>query len=295
MNAAASASTSIGSSPLARGLPSLGAQRLRDARIIPARAGFTPRHGYTTHPERDHPRSRGVYLIRRENKRFAAGSSPLARGLLSQGTLHSVTLGIIPARAGFTGTWNEWIASGTDHPRSRGVYAAVVPPTRKEPGSSPLARGLRRYCARVILCYRIIPARAGFTFYSPSAFFVSMDHPRSRGVYLMALLCLSWIGGSSPLARGLPCTITRSFRRLGIIPARAGFTLEHNGRGRVRRDHPRSRGVYHSTMTSRPYFLGSSPLARGLLALPCLSWIGWRIIPARAGFTRARPPSRCKG
>ena len=70
-----------------------------------------------------------------------------------------------------------------------------------------------------------------------------------------------------------------------IIPARAGFTRPQTDRKSTSRDHPRSRGVYHSTIMSRPYFLGSSPLARGLHhhSLPFV--IVDRIIPARAGFT----------
>ena len=52
-------------------------------------------------------------------------------------------------------------------------------------------------------------------------------------------------------------------------------------------DHPRSRGVYYSKIDAAWGAMGSSPLARGLRTenpLPC-----WppRIIPARAGFTRA--------
>ena len=64
----------------------------------------------------------------------------------------------------------------------------------------------------------------------------------------------------------------------------------------MRRDHPRSRGVYKISSSARAGLLGSSPLARGLhrpgLADPAPA----RIIPARAGFTsttrRARSASR---
>ena len=50
-------------------------------------------------------------------------------------------------------------------------------------------------------------------------------------------------------------------------------------------DHPRSRGVYRiSSMIFAPR-LGSSPLARGLLAGPAAKVFAHRIIPARAGFT----------
>jgi len=51
-----------GSSPLARGLRECDGLRVGDARIIPARAGFTPRGLPVRHRREDHPRSRGVYF-----------------------------------------------------------------------------------------------------------------------------------------------------------------------------------------------------------------------------------------
>ena len=60
------------------------------------------------------------------------------------------------------------------------------------------------------------------------------------------------------------------------------------GPQRICRDHPRSRGVYMSSIMKTAGRAGSSPLARGLLGklVPVLS--GERIIPARAGFTVVR-------
>ena len=54
-------------------------------------------------------------------------------------------------------------------------------------------------------------------------------------------------------------------------------------------DHPRSRGVYLQRRTRRGRRRGSSPLARGLLTLALAAAVGFRIIPARAGFTLADP------
>ena len=51
-----------GSSPLARGLPTAHPESGASARIIPARAGFTPTRRSRCHRYSDHPRSRGVYL-----------------------------------------------------------------------------------------------------------------------------------------------------------------------------------------------------------------------------------------
>ena len=74
-------------------------------------------------------------------------------------------------------------------------------------------------------------------------------------------------------------------KRLGIIPARAGFTDRsdpHEGAGA---DHPRSRGVYRSRISRTVRPLGSSPLARGLLLVSTAMAAIDGIIPARAGFT----------
>ena len=90
-----------------------------------------------------------------------------------------------------------------------------------------------------------------------------------------------------------------------IIPARAGFTTVtpdqsapnsdhprsrgvYSGRptgSRRSRDHPRSRGVYMASRRLISSMMGSSPLARGLLAQEGGLLGGGRIIPARAGFT----------
>ena len=95
--------------------------------------------------------------------------------------------------------------------------------------------------------------------------------------------------GSSPLARGLHSAAAVGAEEMGIIPARAGFTMRTRSRRRSRADHPRSRGVYVHYRPGARGPEGSSPLARGLrLAVFPMSREN-RIIPARAGFT---PPPR---
>ena len=100
------------------------------------------------------------------------------------------------------------------------------------------------------------------------------DHPRSRGVYQGRVRGLTRTRGSSPLARGLRLYCLYCLVRWRIIPARAGFTMAATIDQVLRRDHPRSRGVY-------PFRSPEPPLGRG-------------IIPARAGFTgpaQGRPRS----
>ena len=113
----------VGSSPLARGLPDGPDRRARRLRIIPARAGFTRSSRTSTCGRSDHPRSRGVYCMAR-------------------GVPHALA---------------------ADHPRSRGVYHLVAPSVSVRNGSSPLARGLRGPAAPRLAAPGIIPARAGFT------------------------------------------------------------------------------------------------------------------------------------
>ena len=143
----------------------------------------------TPQPKRsaDCPRSRGVYATSAAGSRGGVGSSPLARGLPRRGVPDGADQGIIPARAGFTAHQISTEFGRPDHPRSHGVYYIREVPQNAEAGSSPLARGLRAAPDPVVVCTRIIPARAGFTVsYFFSGMFVQ-DHPRSRGVYLAVL------------------------------------------------------------------------------------------------------------
>ena len=193
---------------------------------------------------RDHPRSRGVYRSRRPPRARAWGSSPLARGLQTMLSKAYPAPRIIPARAGFT-SWPPWSTHcPRDHPRSRGVYLRFPSERARLEGSSPLARGLPSVAPAGVDDLGIIPARAGFTEGPPRPGGGAADHPRSRGVYARPGRTSTESPGSSPLARGLLPHARHGIGPSGIIPARAGFTPAPPGRGRRRRDHPRSRGVY---------------------------------------------------
>ena len=274
-----------GSSPLARGLPTGAARCRAGGGIIPARAGFTWGRGARAMRGRDHPRSRGVYSMWRYSRGEAEGSSPLARGLRSEAGSWCYGRGIIPARAGFTpatgGTSTSTSGSSPlarglptesssrsescrDHPRSRGVYRRKVRAGRISAGSSPLARGLPAHTPSRSTLMRIIPARAGFTGGRLLGVAAPGDHPRSRGVYIAYVPRGRRVGGSSPLARGLPAYAGQGRFHRRIIPARAGFTCGSSSGRSPMRDHPRSRGVYRLIVYRPLSDLGSSPLARGL-------------------------------
>ena len=133
----------MGSSPLARGLPTT------------TPPGATRRM--------DHPRSRGVYCSQSTPAARRTGSSPLARGLHHVPGENAVRLRIIPARAGFTQAESFGHRRARDHPRSRGVYAPDGGIVAEARGSSPLARGLPAGRRHGSSFRGIIPARAGFT------------------------------------------------------------------------------------------------------------------------------------
>ena len=214
----------VGSSPLARGLPIRAPPPGKRVGIIPARAGFTAAPLFCADSLADHPRSRGVYDSLALELGDQVGSSPLARGLQGCSRPLNCWAGIIPARAGFTVRPGSSDGSGEDHPRSRGVYSFVPSDVEVLSGSSPLARGLLDVGLFLCVRRRIIPARAGFTMTNLKNSYGRSDHPRSRGVYCVAVRVSDGAPGSSPLARGLHLQILEELRKWGIIPARAGFT-----------------------------------------------------------------------
>ena len=233
----------------------------------------------------DHPRSRGVYPAVWVSTMPTDGSSPLARGLRVDLPVLADVVRIIPARAGFTVQRRSLERAPGDHPRSRGVYVRASISNTQLGGSSPLARGLRGMIAAKAVPRGIIPARAGFTYDMKILSWNGTDHPRSRGVYLLAGTSSPAKGGSSPLARGLLVPLVVASLMLGIIPARAGFTPDRAPYPQPGRDHPRSRGVYAVPSLKPSACPGSSPLARGLPNFYVTMWQDSGIIPARAGFT----------
>ena len=93
------------------------------------------------------------------------------------------------------------------------------------------------------------------------------------------------MSGSSPLTRGKLCGGGPLRRRRRLIPARAGKTSRLSCRCRHGWAHPRSRGENASAILSKSLTPGSSPLARGKLALLASGDHPPGLIPARAGKT----------
>ena len=99
--------TCEGSSPLSRGIPRTNSSRCTCPRIIPALAGNTRSPGCIRICSRDHPRSRGEYMLPWWKPCWTRGSSPLSRGILCFAGNGCSRGGIIPALAGNTQGWGR--------------------------------------------------------------------------------------------------------------------------------------------------------------------------------------------
>ena len=114
---------------------------------------------------------------------------------------------------------------------------------------------------------RIIPAYAGYTLILVSSFRSPEDHPRIRGVHAVSGLFILLTWGSSPHTRGTP-SFRIGFAGLSrIIPAYAGYTYKRLPTFRIKKDHPRIRGVHGGQKATAKHYRGSSPHTRGTLLL----------------------------
>ncbi len=104
------------------------------------------------------------------------------------------------------------------------------------------------------------------------------EHRRPRMFSARAL-------GSSPHARGAQFALTEHRDHTGIIPACAGSTPPAGSPPVRPWDHPRMRGEHLLANCEAALAAGSSPHARGALALADVCNLGVGIIPACAGST----------
>ena len=277
-----------GSSPLARGKLTVPTSTRLMRRLIPARAGKTHPYAEVAWYATAHPRSRGENRLSDHWDPGPSGSSPLARGkrlrVLGGGGLG----GLIPARAGKTGTPTSSPRGHAAHPRSRGENAEERSERAAHAGSSPLARGKLGFLRRRGRRCRLIPARAGKTPETHPRASPTSAHPRSRGENSLARLEIQSREGSSPLARG-KLSLQAYYPLQGrLIPARAGKTPHADPPTRADQAHPRSRGENAGDTSTPALISGSSPLARGKPSSTRQARGTARLIPARAGKTSCR-------
>ncbi len=105
-------------------------------------------------------------------------------------------------------------------------------------------------------------------------------------------MAISYVGGSSPLARGGPLGCVAVEQRPGLIPARAGRTAIRPSTHWWSRAHPRSRGADIRRTARLSPSAGSSPLARGGPEHEVGVEQASGLIPARAGRTHPAPTAR---
>ena len=179
--------TDPGSSPLARGTHRVVLLRYFCTRLIPARAGNTWLRFSFQHTPAAHPRSRGEHLCPNFTPRFRPGSSPLARGTPVNSPAFYAVKRLIPARAGNTHRYPAPSDSCPAHPRSRGEHGILRLRRLLVCGSSPLARGTRRFLCPATSYGRLIPARAGNTLRPIRRRHARSAHPRSRGEHKRAV------------------------------------------------------------------------------------------------------------
>ena len=181
-----------GSSPHARGAPHLADVDPAPRGIIPACAGSTPPMSGHTEGPRDHPRMRGEHFFNLSALHSAPGSSPHARGALGRRFEQHGEGGIIPACAGSTDLKVISRRDLRDHPRMRGEHLSAMSVIHAPAGSSPHARGARRYVSDPIDAAGIIPACAGSTPAQRPQVAHNRDHPRMRGEHL-STSPVSWL------------------------------------------------------------------------------------------------------
>jgi|GEM_PF-49196 len=282
-----------GSSPLARGGHRGHPRRLRRHGLIPARAGRTGEQFYNPTTIRAHPRSRGADGDGRPELHDKGGSSPLARGGLVRLGADGERQGLIPARAGRTGSATRASQGTRAHPRSRGADTRIATMSCWARGSSPLARGGHHPDFPDHTREGLIPARAGRTCRSSRTRCAKRAHPRSRGADVESSSRVAGMRGSSPLARGGLLPSSRVYPTSGLIPARAGRTARVLDSDDPAGAHPRSRGADALAGPEPVPATGSSPLARGGRRSRRDRHGLHGLIPARAGRTTAPTPRPC--
>ena len=134
-----------GSPPHTRGILYVSVGGVVVAGITPAHAGNTSCMRGRERYRRDHPRTRGEYVLFICVEFNVQGSPPHTRGIPDQLFHRFRELGITPAHAGNTEAGMVSISQERDHPRTRGEYLS---PNRYHfllEGSPPHTRGIRDY------------------------------------------------------------------------------------------------------------------------------------------------------
>ena len=274
-----------GSSPRGREKRSLIERLLQLRRLIPARAGKTKIAVSSPFNHEAHPRAGGENDDLEARKPGVYGSSPRGRGKQRPPANYLTAGGLIPARAGKTGMSVSRKNTARAHPRAGGENVRVRRSILSTQGSSPRGRGKRGPDHRIICQRGLIPARAGKTRDHGTRHDQRAAHPRAGGENLAEQGWDVPALGSSPRGRGKLSGAGLGCPGPGLIPARAGKTLDCVDPRLTSSAHPRAGGENPHQGYVEVYAQGSSPRGRGkrtsVLGTSLLSGL----IPARAGKT----------
>ena len=276
-----------GSSPRVRGKQEDRPGHGRGVRLIPARAGKTRNPRNEPRCSRAHPRACGENWSTRQGSSDTCGSSPRVRGKLRHPQPQFRRDRLIPARAGKTRRGAVFRPGSPAHPRACGENVTPSGSARPTSGSSPRVRGKPGNLIAGQRGERLIPARAGKTSYTRQAISRQRAHPRACGENSAERSPAHLVQGSSPRVRGKQGHAPRAGHGDGLIPARAGKTPARPPRGRTPRAHPRACGENSGREMPSMSTRGSSPRVRGKLQRHRQVAVAGRLIPARAGKTRA--------
>ncbi len=213
----------------------------------------------------------------------SGGSSPRVRGKLEVPVRVVDEDRLIPARAGKTAAACSPARSA--HPRACGENQKnplAVAPMR---GSSPRVRGKHTTPTRWPWRTGLIPARAGKTPGSDYALYGVWAHPRACGENAKGAEDAAREEGSSPRVRGKLHGGTHVGVPCGLIPARAGKTLDRSSAWRRMGAHPRACGENARERSAARREKGSSPRVRGKRHPRGRHPRRDGLIPARAGKT----------
>ena len=274
-----------GSSPLMRGKRRVWRCLPNDVGLIPAHAGKTCLRFRTRWRMRAHPRSCGENDEKPTLPAPPTGSSPLMRGKQHGDYDARIRSRLIPAHAGKTRPMPSGTRAPRAHPRSCGENALARTWAASVGGSSPLMRGKPGFRSAFRSRPGLIPAHAGKTTSSSSAFSLTRAHPRSRGENPSMPGGTNVDEGSSPLMQGKRGVLLRALSGPGFIPAHAGKTRRGYRPSRGCRAHPRSRGENVPVSAGSAWRFGSSPLMRGKLACFGRADAVPGLIPAHTGKT----------
>ena len=200
--------------------------------------------------------------------------------------------GLIPARAGKTGSVASTSTRPRAHPRACGENMPSSVWSAYMTGSSPRVRGKRPSATWTAPPGRLIPARAGKTTSGPSASHHPPAHPRACGENSSSTPKAFASTGSSPHVRGKPGWVALYAGIGGLIPARAGKTPVDGVGIRDAWAHPRACGENVDAAPERVCVMGSSPRVRGKLGCEVAHVAGTGLIPVRAGKTGLRSRAR---